>query len=124
VAEAGSLSEAPPVRRNLYIARRLYTLHIAVLQPVHAIYTSRPAQPVHGRGWYYPMACDPFAKAERGSTTKLKSQMTKLLILILILKIVAVVVVGIACGVMILTFIFEVGATQKSRQTFRPSQRA
>ena len=50
--------------------------------------------------------------------------MTKLLILILILKIVAVVVVGIACGVMILTFIFEVGATQKSRRTFRPPQRA
>jgi hypothetical protein len=38
--------------------------------------------------------------------------MTKLLILILILKIVVVVVVGIACGALILRFIFEVGATQ------------
>ena len=38
--------------------------------------------------------------------------MTKLLILILILKIVVTVVVGIVCGVMILRFIFEVGATQ------------
>jgi len=40
--------------------------------------------------------------------------MTKLLILILILKIVAAVVVGIACGALILRFIFEVGATQTS----------
>ena len=47
-------------------------------------------------------------------TTKLKSQMTKLLILILMLKIVVAVVVGIACGALILRFIFEVGATQTS----------
>ena len=42
--------------------------------------------------------------------------MTKLLILILILilKIVVVVVVGVACGALILRFIFEVGATQTS----------
>jgi hypothetical protein len=40
--------------------------------------------------------------------------MTKLLILILILKIAVVVVVGIACGALILRFIFEVGATQTS----------
>ena len=46
------------------------------------------------------------------ATTKLKSQMTKLLILIL--KIVVVVVVSIACGALILRFIFEVGATQIS----------
>jgi O-antigen ligase len=45
---------------------------------------------------------------------ELKSQMTKLLILILILKIVLAVVVGIACGALILRFIFEVGATQTS----------
>jgi hypothetical protein len=38
--------------------------------------------------------------------------MTKLLILIL--KIVVVVVVSIACGALILRFIFEVGATQIS----------
>jgi hypothetical protein len=49
--------------------------------------------------------------------------MTKFFILILILKIVGVVIVGIACGALILRFIFEVGATQTSRQTFRPSQR-
>jgi hypothetical protein len=35
-------------------------------------------------------------------------------LLILILKIVVVVVVGIACGALILRFIFEVGATQTS----------
>jgi hypothetical protein len=40
--------------------------------------------------------------------------MTKLLILILMLKIVVAVVVGIACGALILRFIFEVGATQTS----------
>jgi hypothetical protein len=40
--------------------------------------------------------------------------MTKLLVLILILKIVVVVVVGIACGALILRFVFEVGATQTS----------
>jgi len=49
--------------------------------------------------------------------------MTKLLILILILKIMAVVIVGIACGALILRFIFEMGATQTLPQTFRPSQR-
>lgn len=42
------------------------------------------------------------------------SQMTKLLILILIVKIALVVVVGIACGALILRFLFEVGATQTS----------
>src|SRR5262245_60063891 len=46
------------------------------------------------------------------TNNKLKSQMTKLLILILVLKIAVVVVVGIACGALILRFIFEVGATQ------------
>jgi uncharacterized membrane-anchored protein YhcB (DUF1043 family) len=40
--------------------------------------------------------------------------MTKLLILILTLKIVVVVVVGIACGALIVRFIFEVAATQTS----------
>jgi hypothetical protein len=40
--------------------------------------------------------------------------MTKVLILILILKIVVVVVIGIACGALILRFMFEVGATQTS----------
>jgi len=50
---------------------------------------------------------------------ELKSQMTKLLILILILKIVLAVVVGIACGALILRFIFEVGATQTSTNSRR-----
>ena len=56
------------------------------------------------------------AQGATGSSTtnKLKSQMTKLLILILILKIVVAVVVGIACGALILRFLFEVGATQTS----------
>jgi uncharacterized membrane-anchored protein YhcB (DUF1043 family) len=40
--------------------------------------------------------------------------MTKLLIFIFIIKIVVGVVVGIACGALILRFIFEVGATQTS----------
>jgi uncharacterized membrane-anchored protein YhcB (DUF1043 family) len=40
--------------------------------------------------------------------------MTKLLILILIAKIAAAVVIGIACGALILRFLFEVGATQTS----------
>jgi hypothetical protein len=48
------------------------------------------------------------------NNNKLKSQMTKLLILILILKIVVAVVIGIACGALILRFILEVGATQTS----------
>jgi hypothetical protein len=43
-----------------------------------------------------------------------RAKMTKLLVLILILKIAVVVVVGIACGALILRFIFEVGATQTS----------
>jgi len=63
-----------------------------------------------------------YQRTRRGSTmvprivnnNKLKSQMTKLLILIPILKIVVAVVVGIACGALILRFIFEVGATQTS----------
>jgi hypothetical protein len=42
--------------------------------------------------------------------------MTKLLILILILKIAVAVVIGIACGVLILKLLFEVGATQTSTE--------
>jgi uncharacterized membrane-anchored protein YhcB (DUF1043 family) len=74
----------------------------------------------------------PKGLARRGSTTvakdrqqrQLKNQMTKLLILILILKIVVAVIVGIACGALILRFIFEVGATQISTNSRSQQWRA